>query len=67
MRKCENCKYFRKVPDKIPPGLGSNYRNVLLMNSCAFIWGGWMAVCYDLSKGKEACEHHIYKRKEADK
>lgn len=67
MRTCENCKYFRKVPDKIPPEFGINYRNVLLMNSCEFIWGGWMAAYYDHSKGKDVCEHHKYKRKDSDK
>lgn len=67
MRKCENCKYFHKVPDTIPYELGINYLNTLLMNSCSFIWGGFMAVCYDLSKGKDVCEHHKYKRKKADK
>lgn len=69
MRRCENCKYFHKVPDadKIPPELGVNYRTVLLMNSCDFIWGGWMAVCYDSSKCKDVCEYHKYRRKEANK
>lgn len=64
MRKCENCKYFNKVPDKIPLELGDKYRTVLLMHSCKLIWGGWIAACYDLSKGKDVCEYHKYKRKD---
>lgn len=66
MRRCENCKHFHKVPDNIPVELGDNYRNILLMNSCDFIWGGWMAVCYDLAKGQDVCKYHKYKKKEAD-
>lgn len=65
MRKCENCKYFHKVPDRTPIELGDLYRNTLLMNSCDFIRGGWMAACYDPSKIQDVCEHHKYKRKEA--
>lgn len=67
MRKCENCKYFHKVPDKTPIDMGDLYRNTLLMNSCDFIRGGWMAVCYDPSKIQDVCEHHKYKRNKADK
>ena len=67
MRTCENCKYFHKVPDTIPSELGINYLNTLLMNSCSFICGGFMAVCYNLSKGRDVCVHHKYKRKKADK